>query len=271
MAATRLLFLEDTYLFKVTGARVLSVLSVAATTQPTSSSSSSSPVSTSAPTSVETKKKHVILLDKTIFHPQGGGQPFDTGFILGKDNRFAVTEVRQKGDEVQHIGTFENEANEFQEGDEVDLEINESDRRLYARLHSAGHLLDVAIRNVGQTQLVPGKGYHFPAGPFVEYIGSIDAKERETVRKNLELEINKLVKEGAEVEVKTAHGADQIKEYCGSVPDYISTEKPCRVVFIKEGCPCGGTHVKNTAEIGGVVVPKITVKKNVSRVSYRLV
>ena len=48
--------------------------------------------------------------------------------------------------------------------------IDENKRRLYARLHSAGHLLDVAVSNIGLSWQ-PGKGYHFPDSPYVEYIG----------------------------------------------------------------------------------------------------
>jgi Ser-tRNA(Ala) deacylase AlaX len=169
--ATRLLFLEDTYLFKFSKTNVLSVLT---------------PTLAGLPDGSSTENKRVVLLSETIFHPQGGGQPFDKGVIIGKTIKFLVSEVRQKGDEVQHIGTFETPEDNFVEGEEVDLEIDEEARRLNARLHSAGHLLDIALRNIGQTQLVPGKGYHFPDAPYVEYEGNIDQKEREVVRKRLE-------------------------------------------------------------------------------------
>jgi Ser-tRNA(Ala) deacylase AlaX len=56
--------------------------------------------------------------------------------------------------------------------------VDESYRRLSARIHSAGHLLDMAVRRAGRTDLKPGKGYHFPTSPYVEYIGAVDAKEK---------------------------------------------------------------------------------------------
>ena len=62
----------------------------------------------------------------------------------------------------------------FLPGEEVTLSINEASRRLHARIHSAGHLLDIAMTKLGQTHLKPGKGYHFPKGAYVEYIGNID-------------------------------------------------------------------------------------------------
>ena len=48
--------------------------------------------------------------------------------------------------------------------------MNEEKRRLYARLHSAGHMLDIVVKNL-KLGWIPGKGYHFPDGPYVEYNG----------------------------------------------------------------------------------------------------
>lgn len=50
------------------------------------------------------------------------------------------------------------------------MKVDEEKRRLYARVHSAGHLLDIAVNQLGY-QWVPGKGYHFPTGAYVEYQG----------------------------------------------------------------------------------------------------
>src|SRR5690242_13012165 len=52
--------------------------------------------------------KHIIYLDQTVFYPQGGGQPYDTGVIENEHARFVVTEVRFIDGEVLHIGHYEN-------------------------------------------------------------------------------------------------------------------------------------------------------------------
>ena len=83
----------------------------------------------------------------------------------------------------------------MKQGDEVELKINEDFRKLNARLHSAGHLLDVCVRRMGLDWVmksiilqVPGKGYHFEKGAYVEYVGAIEpAKIDETVKKLNEL------------------------------------------------------------------------------------
>lgn len=50
--------------------------------------------------------KQAVLLNQTIFYPQGGGQPYDKGFIKNNDNSFVVEETRFKNDTVYHIGFF---------------------------------------------------------------------------------------------------------------------------------------------------------------------
>lgn len=47
------------------------------------------------------------------------------------------------------------------------IKVDEAKRRMHARLHSAGHLLDAAMRDIGYGHLEPSKGYHFADGPYV--------------------------------------------------------------------------------------------------------
>ena len=123
-----------------------------------------------------------VITDRTIFHPQGGGQPWDTGLLCGPNGVFVVNEVRKDGEQVVHIGSFKEGA--FSAGDLVSMEVNEVSRVLHARLHSAGHLLDCAVKSL-HLPLIPGKGYHFPNSPFVEYKGVIPPDQRESVKAQL--------------------------------------------------------------------------------------
>jgi Ser-tRNA(Ala) deacylase AlaX len=120
----------------------------------------------------------VVGAPQTIFHPQGGGQPTDVGIIQSPTGNFTVTkvEMRKEDNVILHLGTFANaDTSGFTAGATVSLVVDEATRRLNARIHSAGHLLDAAMRNTGRTDLVPSKGYHFPSGPYVEYVGSVEA------------------------------------------------------------------------------------------------
>lgn len=69
-----------------------------------------------------------------------------------------MSEVKSRGDQVLHKGVFESEANRFAVGDSVVLKLDQEKRKLHARLHSGGHLLDAACQRVGLTYLEPEKG-----------------------------------------------------------------------------------------------------------------
>jgi len=110
--------------------------------------------------------KSVVYLDQTVFYPQGGGQPYDTGVISTDDSKFIVEEVRLADGLVLHIGHFEGQP--FMQGEDVKCVVDEERRMLHTRLHSAGHVLDMAVSELGY-EWVPGKGFHFPEGSYVEY------------------------------------------------------------------------------------------------------
>jgi Ser-tRNA(Ala) deacylase AlaX len=75
------------------------------------------------------------------------------------------------------------------------MKIDAEFRRVNARIHSAGHLLDVAMNRAGRTDLKPGKGYHFEAGPYVEYIGVVEEKDRPALKDTLTKHCADLIKE----------------------------------------------------------------------------
>ncbi|XP_030551483.1 alanine--tRNA ligase isoform X1 [Rhodamnia argentea] len=219
--------------------------------------------------------RSALVLDSTIFHPQGGGQPADTGFIAVGDQelKFVVEDVRLRDGIVYHYGHVENLAGngvvEFETGNEVRLHVDEPRRKLNSRLHSAGHLLDVCMKNVG-LDLEPGKGYHFPDGPFVEYKGVIPPSEISNKQKELETEANALISKGEEVAAALLPYDEALEQCGGSLPDYIPKESTPRIVKLgtNPGCPCGGTHVHNLSEIISMKVSQIRTKKGVTKVSY---
>ncbi|RZC04520.1 Alanyl-tRNA editing protein AlaX-L [Glycine soja] len=172
--------------------------------------------------------RHVLTLDRTIFYPQGGGQPADTGFVLihGFDNnKFLVSDVRSKDGIVFHYGFFENLGGEFEptleKGKEVSLFVDQPRRKLNSRLHSAGHLLDICLPRIGLGNLEPSKAYHFPDGPWVEYKGTISQNEMQSKQKDLELEANALISMGGKVSVDILPYDEAAKLCGGCLPDYV--------------------------------------------------
>ena len=213
-----------------------------------------------------------LVLSATVFHPQGGGQPADIGLIRSARDEgahsFEVTSVRQRaGGVVVHEGAA---PAPFRAGDRVICEIDSELRRLHARLHSAGHLIDVAMRACGCT-LAPTKGCHFPSGAYVEYAGKLTADEREALAPRLQEAIGRLVSEAAPTVVRTVP-ARRLHELCPpeTVPaNFLGVESAVRVVTVSGlATPCGGTHVRHAGEIAPLRVHGVKTKNGATRVSY---
>jgi hypothetical protein len=131
-----------------------------------------------------------VVLDQTVFHPQGGGQPADVGTLEGESGApFAVSMVK-KGPTgvVRHEGASPTPP-PFAAGSRVRCAVSEQPRLLNARVHSAGHLIDVAMTNSGMaSRLRPTKGYHFTPGSYVEYEGDkLDVSERDKLLTKLQV------------------------------------------------------------------------------------
>ncbi|OAY78275.1 uncharacterized protein LOC109716006 [Ananas comosus] len=227
------------------------------------------------------------ILDATIFHPQGGGQPADTGFIIaaaaaddddggGCGAKFVVEDVRLKEGVVFHYGKFEDSEDECQsklrEGQKVSLHIDAQRREINSRLHSAGHLLDICMQNVGLSHLEPGKCYHFPDGPFVEYKGVIPPDQLQNKQHELEREANSLISRGGKVSASILSYEEAVQWCGGSLPSYISKDSTPRIVKFGDhrGCPCGGTHVADIADIKNLKVTQIRMKKGLTKVFYSI-
>lgn len=209
--------------------------------------------------------RDIIVLDQTVFYPQGGGQPYDKGTIEFETSKFIVEEVRYFDGIVKHIGKFENGT--IKKDDKVKCLVDKTRRELNSKLHSAGHLVDMAAVEL-KLPFTPVKGYHFPDGPYVEYSGTLSEAEKENIKTSIENLCNKFIKAGNPVK-PVFMNKDEMKSVCHFVPDNIPTNKPARVImFGNFGMPCGGTHVKDISEIKQMTIRKIKIGGNTVRVAY---
>ena len=211
--------------------------------------------------------KEVVTLDQTVFYPQGGGQPYDTGEIYNEDTKFVVEEVRFVDGEVLHIGQFD--GRKFIQGEDVKCKVDEVRRNLHARLHSAGHVIDMAVNQLGYDEWVPTKGFHFPEGSYVEYEIKEDI-DKEKLKADLERVIADIITKNPKAET-TFLEASKLSSICKFVPEYVPKDKPTRVVAYEGyGIPCGGTHVKQLKDIGKVSIRKLKTQAGTLRISYQI-
>lgn len=184
-----------------------------------------------------------VRLDRTLFHPQGGGQKADRGFIAG----CAVTDVRHGEDqEVDHIVL----GSELACGDEVSLEVDGEWRILSSRWHSAGHLLaDLVVK--ADPRLAPLRGHHWPGEGRVEFAG--DAVGLGELARQIGLGIEELVA----ADVPFAIVGDPFRNRAVRIG-------------LNEPVPCGGTHVRSAGELSGVRIRKVQQKEGLLRIGYEM-
>lgn len=225
---------------------------------------------------------HVVVTDKTIFHPQGGGQPSDVGSMTSASGLvFDVQAVRMdavQDGQVLHFGRFSaSSSTTFQVGDTIEQAIDVEKRVLYSRLHTAGHVLGAAVRHLLEKE-VPGfnelKASHFPDSAACEFSGLIEGKWKEPIQ----AKVDEYIANAMPVEIDwwdeedfKKHGLERLipdREAVGAAPG-----EKFRVVNIvgAEVYPCGGTHVDTTDLCGETKVKKISRSKGQSRVSYTVV
>ena len=228
---TQLLCLENTYLFECTG----NIIEIG-----------------------ELEGRNYIILDQTIFYPQGGGQKTDNGFISSGNFTFSVNQCKSLENRIYHFGEYLDNILPIEDektGKEaVNVKIDSDVRKLHSKIHTAGHLLDIALKNVG-LGLESIKGYHFPEGPYVEYLGRIENTEENI--KMIENELVRLLDKKSKITMEidpnqTLHG------------------KPLRLMKIGDinTGGCGGTHVDSLEKIRNVKIKKIKNGSGRARVSY---
>jgi Ser-tRNA(Ala) deacylase AlaX len=133
----------------------------------------------------------ILTTSATIFHAQGGGQPSDTGSIRTASATFHVHQVRAPGEggAILHMGTLDGEGGIV--GEEGAQSIDVEKRTLHSRLHTAGHVLGLAVHElVAQGKLDPGlkdgKASHYPGAAYVEFAGLIPGSAKEDIQRTVD-------------------------------------------------------------------------------------
>jgi len=188
-------------------------------------------------------QKAIVVLDKTVFYAESGGQVGDTGVVGG----FAVVDTKKTVDGIfTHIGT----ANEsLSVGDKVNVKIDATRREAIRRNHTAAHLLQAALRQVLGThveqagQLVNEKAVRFDFTHF----SSLTTEEIEKVETLVNTAIlDGIVVDNREMPIDEARALGAMALFGEKYGDIVRVVKAGD--FSTE--LCGGTHVDNTGKIG---------------------
>ena len=198
-----------------------------------------------------------LVFDKTIFYPEGGGQPGDEGFITSGENKTRILGTKYINQKLVHLVT---ETQDFKKDDKVKLELDWSRRYSHMQVHTCLHLL---------CSIIP---YPVTGGSIGDGRGRLDFDlETKPNKEDVLNSLNKLISDDHTVSISSITD-DELDQN----PDLVRTMsvKPprgsgtIRMIKIGENIdfqPCGGTHVKKTSEIKLVKSVKIENKGKMNK------
>ena len=198
-------------------------------------------------TESEDGEKVTVVLDKTPFYGEGGGQVGDTGKIFGINGELDVIDTKKHDGIYMHI--CKKSYGDLMEGDTVSASVNEKRRKNISRNHSTVHLLQGALRKVLGNHIEQAGSYvdenrlrfdfsHFSAMTSDE-IAKVEKLVNEKILESLDITT-------LETDVESAKKMGAIALFGEKYGATVRVVKMGR--FSTE--LCGGTHIKNTSEAG---------------------
>ncbi|MEK9495666.1 alanyl-tRNA editing protein [Photorhabdus sp. P32] len=183
--------------------------------------------------------RYAVWLKSTMFHPQGGGQPSDIGWI----NEVEVVHVSMEDSEIVHL-TIEPVA-----PGSAFARVDGERRQLHSRLHSAGHLIGHVVE---LAMWRPIRAHHWPGEGRIVFKPGVDAQSvsAEYIQMICENYITK------DLPCRVTLRDDGFREVSfGHFTPYL----------------CGGTHVTSLGQLGGIRVQEVQIKKGNLIVHYDVV
>ncbi len=192
-------------------------------------------------------EKAILIFDKTPFYAESGGQVTDKGFITSGNTKAEVLKVEKKDGIFYH--TVKVLSGGIIKGDKLDMDVERVKRFSTARNHTATHLLQKALREIVGTHveqagsMVNEKELRFDFSHFEpltdEQIKAVEARVNEKINEFLPVITNEMpIEEAQKLGAMALFG-----EKYGSTVRVVNAGNWSVEL-------CGGTHVRNTGEIG---------------------
>ncbi|MFP6815278.1 MAG: alanine--tRNA ligase, partial [Pseudomonadales bacterium] len=198
--------------------------------------------------SLDSGSTGIVVLDRTPFYAESGGQTGDAGLLAGEDCRFNVTDTQVGGDQHLHLGRVE--AGSLAVGTRLQAQVDAERRRKIELNHSATHLMHAALRAELGTH-VQQKGslvapdrlrfdFSHPEPVTPQQLQRVQAQVNGEIQRNTEVAAEQLSYDEA-----IARGAMALfGEKYGDQVRVLSMGADYSVEL------CGGTHVARTGDIG---------------------
>lgn len=199
---------------------------------------------------ITNKNGSEITVDTDVFYPEGGGQPADSGKVLYKETEYSVKDIKKDGENIVLMLDKEIAANE---GEEIKEIIDWEKRYAHMKLHTAIHIIDGVLERDYNSSLITGNQiYDDRARIDISMEGLTKELASEIIEK-----ANAVILEGHEVNVKfltkeEAANKNLVRTQPGKeLMDTLSIIRIIEISGLDEQMD-GGTHVKNTKEVGHI-------------------
>lgn len=205
-----------------------------------------------------------VVIDRTAFYALGGGQPSDTGKLKWDDEETRVTEVLKKG-EIRHF------VDEVPQTDDVRGELDWDLRYARMKMHTSQHVLSSVVYRMFKARTA-GNQIHADHSR----VDFQPIKFEDEDLQKVEQECNEIISKGVPVHVyeETRPALEEKMTEQRYILNMIPKSIPkLRVIDILgvDLCPCAGTHVKNTSELGKVhILERRSKGKDIDRIVYEL-
>lgn len=211
------------------------------------------------------KGNKYIVLNKTAFYPNSGGQPSDSGVLIHDDKEYPVIFVGKSNEIISHEVSVPG----LSPGDSIKGRINWDKRYNFMKSHTASHILSAIIHNETGAQISGNQigeektRIDFSLEDFdKEQMSSYEAKVNAVIDRKLPVEINIMPRD-------EAFEIPSVVKLKDAFPPDISEIRVITIEDIDQQA-CGGTHVANTGEIPHIEIFKVENKgRNNRRIHFR--
>jgi misacylated tRNA(Ala) deacylase len=212
---------------------------------------------------VERGPDHVVL-DRTAFYAEGGGQPDDHGRLTWPGGEAQVLRVTKEKGVVRHF------VDRMPDADEVHGVLDWERRYRHMRMHTSQHLMSGLVFRIYAARTV-GNQIHAESSRVDFQPANFSAEDL----RRIEDACNAVVDAAVDVRIYeedrvAVHNRVEDRSLLELIPQSI---RRLRIIEIGKAdyCPCGGTHVRNTREIGRIhILEKRSKGKETDRISYEL-
>ena len=201
--------------------------------------------------------KTELVLEDLLFHPSGGGQLDDFGAVIVSGDVFQVTQLRKHKGEIRiGLDAGPELAAKVGFGESVICRLDWERRYRMMRLHSAAHVVMASVRQLTEDYLPGGMQMASDlkaATVKFKHKGELSVQRQKEISNN----VQSIISESRNIVAHKFNGIEEARlagKNLFRMDPALNFKGQVRIIEI-EGCdfnPCGGTHVKKTAEIGRV-------------------